>query len=117
MTSQAEKFGSAHSCKRDVSCTAAPPICCSQSCGAPPSWLASGLGYGSVLRVIEPSSVAGDYTVIDLCSMCETTYWPDKQWRLDFLDTRQRLTWAYPVRLLIVAKCHSLVRPLLAITT
>ena len=74
----------------------------------PPSWLASGLGYGSVLRVVEPSSIAGDYTVIDLCSMCEVTYWPDGRYRLDFLDRSQRLTWAYPVRLLIVA----IVKPL-----
>jgi hypothetical protein len=69
----------------------------------PPSWVSSGLGFGSVLRVVEPSSIAGDYTVIDLCNMCEPSYWPDGKWRLDFLDTRQRLTWAYPVRLLIVA--------------
>ena len=34
----------------------------------PPSWLEAGIGYGSILRVIDPSTIAGDYTVIDLCS-------------------------------------------------
>jgi hypothetical protein len=74
----------------------------------PPSWLEAGIGYGSILRVIDPSTIAGDYTVIDLCSMCEPTYWPDGQWRLDFLDLRQKLSWAYPVRVLIV----SVVKPM-----
>ena len=69
----------------------------------PPSWLEAGIGYGSILRVIDPATIAGDYTVIDLCSLCETTYWPDGQWRLDFLDERQKLSWAYPVRVLIVS--------------
>lgn len=68
----------------------------------PPSWYDAGLGYGSVLRVISPSSMLGDYTVIDLCPGCEAKNWPDGQYRLDFLDDRQRLTWAYPMQALIV---------------
>lgn len=74
----------------------------------PPSWLEAGIAYGSILRVVDPSTIAGDYTVIDLCGMCETSYWPDGQWRLDFLDDRQKLSWAYPVRVLIV----SVVKPM-----
>lgn len=67
-----------------------------------PSWYNAGLGYGSILRVVAPDAIAGDYTVIDLCSGCEANNWPDRQYRLDFLDDRQRLTWAYPVDLLII---------------
>jgi hypothetical protein len=73
----------------------------------PPSWLSDGMGYGSILRVVDPGSIAGDYTVIDLCSGCEAGNWADNKWRLDFLDTAQRLTWAYPVKVLLI----SIVKP------
>lgn len=63
----------------------------------PPSWM-SMMGYGTVLRVVDPGSIAGDYTVIDLCSGCEAGVWPDRRYRLDFLDSAQRLPWAFGVK-------------------
>lgn len=67
----------------------------------PPSWYCAGLGYGSILTVLTPSSLAGDYLVIDLCSGCESFYWDDGNFRIDFLDTSQKLTWAYPVEVVV----------------
>ena len=68
----------------------------------PPSWLGI-VSYGSVLRVLEPDPIKGDYVVIDICNWCETNYWPDHTWRLDFLDTAQRLPWAFPVKVVFVS--------------
>lgn len=51
--------------------------------------------YGSIIHVLSPNSIMGDYTVIDMCMQCEPTFWaPDYQYRIDFLDTVQRLDWA-----------------------
>jgi hypothetical protein len=68
----------------------------------PPSWYCLGLGYGSILRVLTPAVLAGDYLVIDLCSGCESSNWDDGNFRMDFLDTSQKLTWAYPVEVVVV---------------
>lgn len=65
----------------------------------PPSWKAAGIGYGSVFHVLEPAALVGDYTVVDLCSGCEANIWPDGMYRLDFLNDRQLLSWAYPVKI------------------
>ena len=67
-----------------------------------PEWLAV-LGYGSVIKVISPDVIAGDYAVIDMCQGCSGQLWPDHQVRIDFLDTAQRLQWAYPVKFKIVS--------------
>ena len=68
----------------------------------PPEWLAV-LGYGSVIRVVSPDVIAGDYTVIDMCQGCSGVNWADHQFRIDFLDTVQRLQWAYPVKFKIIS--------------
>lgn len=63
----------------------------------PPSWVCYGLGYGSIVEVLSPDTIKAEYLVVDLCAGCESENWDDGQWRLDFLDDRQRLQWAYPV--------------------
>jgi len=67
----------------------------------PPSWVCTGLGYGSYIEVLNPETIRGRYMVVDLCSGCEALNWEDKTWRLDFLDLTQKLTWAYPVEIRI----------------
>ncbi len=52
------------------------------------------LPYGSVIRVLSPVEIAGDYTVVDLCPLCDH---PSGARYLDFLDTAQRLPWGTPV--------------------
>jgi len=78
----------------------------------PPSWVCQGLGYGSIVEVLSPDSIRGEYLVVDLCAGCEAYNWEDRTWRIDFLDTGQRLTWAYPVDLRFV----SVVPPIKAVT-
>jgi hypothetical protein len=63
----------------------------------PPSWFKAGLGFGSIVRVLSPDVLAGDYTVIDICCGCEADNWTDGQFRFDFLDDAQKLQWAYPI--------------------
>jgi hypothetical protein len=71
-----------------------------QGVAVPPSWLGV-LGYGTVISVLDPAPIARQYTVIDICCGCEAGNWDDRRWRLDFLDDKQRLEWASPLRFVI----------------
>lgn len=68
-----------------------------------PYWL-SVWGYGSVIRVLHPDVLAGDYTIIDRCAACDKANWIayDNRDRIDFLDTSQRLVWDYDITFILV---------------
>ena len=57
--------------------------------------------YGTIFRVLSPQSIAGDYTVIDLCAGCIRPDAPDMMW-IDFLDDSQKLNWSVPVLIEVV---------------
>lgn len=66
----------------------------------PPSFLER-FPYGTIFRVVSPSVISGDYTVIDLCPACEQVSKPGSFW-IDFLDTGQRLDWSQTVIIQVV---------------
>jgi len=69
----------------------------------PIAWLQV-LGYGSEIQVIDPAPIAGVYTVIDICCGCDGRNWGDGVYRIDFLNDRQALPWAAPVKFWIISR-------------
>jgi len=55
----------------------------------------------SVVRVLHPVTMIGDYLVIDYCGACTKSEYPDLVW-LDFLDDTQRLDWSADMQVQIL---------------
>ena len=65
----------------------------------------------SIVRVLSPVDLIGDYLVLDYCGACTKSEYPDLVW-LDFLDDTQRLQWSADMQVEILPPGSVVVEPL-----